>query len=144
MENATKALLIAAAVLIVIMIIGIALKVSGSANSSVKQAETTMSAIEIQTFNSRFTPYIGKNISNNSVIKLECMILKILSEGEKNIKFTIKWGEINKYTDKCTVKDLNDLINETSKIDYQNCKYTVTVEYDSNGLINKVKASKSN
>ena len=57
MENATKALLIAAAVLIAILIISLGLVVYNSSAETVKQAN--LSSQEVSTANEKFTRYNG-------------------------------------------------------------------------------------
>jgi len=59
MENASKALLIAGAVLIVILLIGIGMLIYSKSTGVVQTASESMSAQEIQAFNSKFTIYEG-------------------------------------------------------------------------------------
>ena len=59
MENATKALLIAAAVLVAILIISLGLVVYNRASETVSSVD--MSGQEIQAFNEKFLKYNGKN-----------------------------------------------------------------------------------
>ena len=51
MENATKALLIAAAVLVAIIIISLGVAIVSSAKGQVDQASTALSGAEIDAFN---------------------------------------------------------------------------------------------
>ena len=59
MENASKALLIAGAILIVILLIGIGMLIYSRSTGVVDIAAGSMNAQEIQAFNSQFTPYEG-------------------------------------------------------------------------------------
>ena len=59
MENASKALLIAAAVLIVILIIAFGMKIFNSTGDTSGQAEDLASSQQMQTFNAQFTAYEG-------------------------------------------------------------------------------------
>jgi len=59
MENASKALLIAASVLIVILLIAVGMKIFNSTSGTTDNVETTMNATQIATFNSKFTAYSG-------------------------------------------------------------------------------------
>lgn len=68
MENATKALLIAAAVLIAILIISLGLVVYNNSASTVNQAN--LSSQEIQAQNEKFTRYNGKNKRGSEVNSL--------------------------------------------------------------------------
>lgn len=65
MENATKALLIAAAVLIAILIISLGLVVYNSSAETVKQAN--LSQQEVQTANEKFARYNGDNKRGSEV-----------------------------------------------------------------------------
>lgn len=66
MENATKALLIAAAVLVAILIISLGLVVFNMASETVKNS-ANLSAQEIQSFNEQFTQYQGDNVRGSNV-----------------------------------------------------------------------------
>jgi len=68
MENASKALIIAGAILLSIAIIGIGMSVFNQAQDSVNNAN--MDEAFITTFNSKFTPYEGKNIKGSRVNNL--------------------------------------------------------------------------
>ena len=65
MENATKALLIAAAVLVAILIISLGLAVYNKASSATDSAD--LSATEIQAQNEKFLKYEGKNRRGSEV-----------------------------------------------------------------------------
>lgn len=69
MENATKALLIAAAVLVAILIISLGLVVYNMAAESVNN-NSSLSAQEIQAFNDQFTQYEGDNVRGTRVNSL--------------------------------------------------------------------------
>lgn len=60
MENASKALLIAAAVLVVILIIAFGMQIMNSSTGTTDQVDSTMNTSEAQAFNSQFTAYRGK------------------------------------------------------------------------------------
>ena len=66
MENATKALLIAAAVLIAILIISIALVVYTKASETVHNAGD-LSEYQIQQINEKFRKYEGESVSGSDV-----------------------------------------------------------------------------
>lgn len=69
MENASKALLMGASILIAVLILGIATRFFGSASSVTKQYDKTMEATQISTFNSNFTKFAGAvvNEANNEL-----------------------------------------------------------------------------
>ncbi len=60
MENASKALLIAGAILIAILLISVGMMVMQSGQGIISGAEESMSAHEIELFNKEFENYIGK------------------------------------------------------------------------------------
>lgn len=66
MENAVKALLIAAAVLIAILIISLGLVVYNRASETVNSAGD-LSEYQVQQFNEKFTKYQGENVSGSDV-----------------------------------------------------------------------------
>lgn len=70
MENATKALLIAGSVLIVILLIAFGMRIFNSTSGTADQVEGTMQTTEMAMFNNKFLPYIGKNKSKTDVISL--------------------------------------------------------------------------
>ena len=67
MENATKALLIAAAVLIAIIIISLGVYVVTLAQKQMKGAETGLNEVEIQSFNATYKSYEGTSVSGTKV-----------------------------------------------------------------------------
>lgn len=69
MENATKALIIAAAILIAIVLISLGVFVLGQGNTMV-QENSDLSDVEVSTFNSKFEPYLGGNVSGTKVKQL--------------------------------------------------------------------------
>lgn len=69
MENATKALLIAAAILIAIVVITLGVFVLGKGSTLVKD-NSDMSDVEISTYNSKFEAYFGTNVRGAQVNQL--------------------------------------------------------------------------
>lgn len=59
MENATKALIIAASVLIVIVLIAIGIKLLGSSQRTTSQVDELSGSMAVAAFNSQFTDYVG-------------------------------------------------------------------------------------
>ena len=60
MENATKALMIAGAVLIAILIIGVGMLIYNSAQGSIEGATSKISQQQLELFNNEFVQYEGK------------------------------------------------------------------------------------
>lgn len=63
MENATKALIIAGAVLISILLISVGIMVFNAANDPIAQAQKSSESQAIQMFNEQFSPYLGKGVT---------------------------------------------------------------------------------
>lgn len=67
MENASKALLIAGAILIAILLIGIGMLIFGNIGGFTYQAQQQTDAMQIEMFNRQFQQYAGKNVSGSNV-----------------------------------------------------------------------------
>ena len=65
MENASKALIIAGAILLSILIIAIGIFIFNGANSTITDSMTSMSTQEIQSFNNQFDSYSGEQSGSN-------------------------------------------------------------------------------
>ncbi len=93
MENASKALIIAGAILLSILLISMGIIVYRNASSTINSAD--MSETETQTFNGKFTPYLGTNVTANQVYSL-CESVQTSNQTEKTngtkryVKVTIK------------------------------------------------------
>ena len=74
MENATKALLIAGAVLLVIMIISVGLMIFNSANGQISNAISSMNQQEKDQFNNKFYSYEGRQ-SGSSIKTLYSTVI---------------------------------------------------------------------
>ena len=70
MENATKALLIAAGVLIVILLIAFGMSIFNSTGDTSGQVADASSSQQMQTFNAQFQSYIGSNKSGTMIRNL--------------------------------------------------------------------------
>ena len=65
MENASKALIIAGAILLCILIIAIGMFIYNSAQSTITDSMTSLSTQEIDAFNNQFTSYEGFQTGSN-------------------------------------------------------------------------------
>ena len=114
MENASKALIIAGAILLAILIIGLGVFIYNQASNTV--GETGMDQVAIRQFNGQFEPYINKTIDSTAA--------KALIDTANNVNQTgINRVEILGVTSKSNVKTGH--------------KYTVTPSY-SNGVITEI------
>ena len=67
MENATKALLIAAAVLVAIIIISLGVTIVSGARNQIGKSSDALDDAEIEAFNSKFSSYEGTSVSGTRV-----------------------------------------------------------------------------
>ncbi len=94
MENATKALLIAAAILIAIVLISIGVYVLNIGQQSVQNADMTEQ--EIATFNAKFNGYQGANVMGSKVNALiQTVASNNLSEGKTGKRVKISYPGVN-------------------------------------------------
>lgn len=132
MENATKALLIAAAVLIAILIISLGLVVYNKASETVDGAGD-LSEYQIQQFNEKFRKYEGTNVSGSEVnAMIETAFNHNLAQGDTSTMVTVSVNDGTttknyvtntstttspdtvqtgyRYTVKCTISDKSKLV----------------------------------
>lgn len=145
MENASKALLIAGAILICILLIGVGMLVYNGAMNGIDQGIASMDANAKEAFNTQFTHYEGKKsgsnvralignvISNNSANKeIEGKTVGVKLDGVSFTGVTVKAeGE----TDADNLAKLRAAINTGAT-------YNVTVQYADTGLIKTVTIGK--
>ena len=79
MENATKALIIAAAVLVALLVIALGVGVYNAASE--QTGDINMTEYEIQKFNEKFTQYQGNNVSG---IKVNAMLKAVFYHNQAN------------------------------------------------------------
>lgn len=91
MENASKALLIAGAILIVILLIAVGMMVYRGAQGSINKAIGQMSSTEKDIHNSQFEPYIG---SNKSGSELRTLYSKVISNNSDDDNVSVKISNI--------------------------------------------------
>ena len=79
MENATKALMIAGAVLIAILIIGVGMMIYNSAQGSIDGATSQVAQQEVEMFNSGFVQYEGKRSGS----QVKALMSSVLNNNNK-------------------------------------------------------------
>ena len=124
MENATKALLIAAAVLIAILIISLGLVVYNTSAETVKSAN--LSQQEVQSANEKFARYNGENKRGSEVnANIDAAAA---NETGRQVSVTLDNSEILSKTAKSITKQA-----DTSKL------YKIEVQYNgAGGLVDKI------
>ncbi len=118
MENASKALIIAGAILISILLISVGVLIMNSTGDTQKSVEDQSKAIAIRTFNAQFTPYEGED---QSASQIRALISAVNSSNGTNTEHKVEW------TDK-----------QTPTVNL-NKKYKVTLEYDDGGYVKTIK-----
>lgn len=81
MENGAKALLIAGAILISIILMTIGIYVMSSTSRASEQVETDMKATSANVFNSKISQYFGKDVSSS---KVKTMLSIIMNNNSKS------------------------------------------------------------
>lgn len=124
MENATKALLIAAAILVAIIIIGIVMGVVTKGQEQVQDVD--LSGHEATAFNAKFKGYEGTNVPASDVRALLNAVLTH-NQSEDDSFVEVKDGDITMGTNATAISTVDG-----SK------RYTVTLNYE-NGKVNSIK-----
>ncbi len=128
MENASKALLIAAAILIAIVLITFGVIVLGQGSEIINN--TSMSETEVTTFNAKFTAFEGKNVRGSKVNSLlNTMVQSNLAQDDAGKKVAI---------DKDSTTNIEISDNEVKKKADTGKNYEVTMKYKDNGLIGTI------
>ena len=134
MENATKALLIAAAVLVAILIISLGLAVYNKASTATDSAD--LSAAEIQAQNEKFLKYNGDKKRGSEVnALLQTVLSNNLNATEESSKVAVDGGVVD------LAKDATSITTraETSKL------YKIQVNQDGpGGVVQTITITESN
>ena len=117
MENASKALIIAGAILISILLISVGIIIMNAINDPVKQGADTATSQAVEIFNSKFSGYAGTGVDYNTAKqcivacnstkggdhKVECAttIGSLDSKGKYDIEF--EFDDDTGYIKKCTI-----------------------------------------
>ena len=144
MENASKALIMAGAVLVAILIVSLGVIIFNNFSKSVKD-NANMDEQEIANFNSKLTPYMGDSISGSQVNALIQLVISIdtsaysskeLGRGVK-ITYPSTNGENTISLNNSGVQNSNNAA--TKKVATGMGKfYKVESKYGDNGLINEI------
>ena len=87
MENASKALIIAGAILLAILIIGLGVYIYRQAAGVIDTG--TMDQLVVSQFNAQFEPYLGNNVSGSNVKQL-IKIIKASNRAKEDLTVTIE------------------------------------------------------
>lgn len=132
MENASKALLIAGAVLIVIVLISVGMLIVQQASSTVDEAGNYSSKQAVETFNTQFTQYAGSQ-KGSSIKTLLSSIATSNATNESGHIITVKFDTDS--TGKTSASDINAIVSSV----VNSKTYTVTIsETGTDGYISGI------
>lgn len=128
MENATKALIIAGAVLISILLISVGIMVFNAANEPIGQAQTSSEQQAAQMFNESFTSYLGTKVSAQQakgvISAVQASNAKNDAEHQVELSGKTKVSEISSKSKYDIIEEYGDGNNSTTK--GYICKITIT------------------
>ena len=107
MENASKALIIAGAILLSILIIAIGMYIYNSSQNSINEAGSQISAQEVQSFNQTWEMYEGKQSGAN----VRTLISKMASNANANAKEDTRLPDLT-----YTASDGGETVEVVSKV----------------------------
>ena len=122
MENASKALIIAGAILVAILLIGIGVVLINNTTGVTDATRDQMDSQAVQIKNGSFTQYAGSQKGSS---------IKSLLNTIASVKASGRSITVYKNTTASDVKTLTGSVKEKNT-------YTVSFDYDSNGVIDKV------
>lgn len=143
MENASKALLIAGAILIVILLIAVGMLVYNGARGSIDKAIGQMSSTEKDIHNKQFEPYLNDKVSGSN---LKTLYSKVISNNGEEANVKVKISTVN--TAGIPVTDSKTDVETNISKSLSNIKtkasdtYKVTAKYD-NGVIKEIAVKKN-
>ncbi len=134
MENASKALLIAGAILIVILIIGVGMLVFSSTTGTIDEAVKQMSSTEKDMYNQQFTQYEGTRVNGSNV---KALLQKIRNNNNTNSDIDAKQVDFS-FKASANAEEITDISQISTAISKVNTAgtYTVKVEDKKNGFAN--------
>lgn len=131
MENATKALLIAAAVLIAIVLIAVGIKILSSTQGVTGEVEKVSDAMGKSVFNSQFTDYMGTQNGTQVKSVLSKAAATYRSNSPRKVYVTVNGGA---GLTGGTYNSANEIATVMSALKVTS-NYTIGVTYDSEGYV---------
>lgn len=110
MENASKALLIAGAILLAILIIAIGMFIYTSAQSTVNDSMTSLTTQEVDAFNNQFISYEGQQTGSN----VKALIGRLVANANT---YTEEPGKVPTVTVKDKVDSTDSVSTKTATMD---------------------------
>jgi len=137
MENATKALIIAAAILIAIVLISLGVFVLGNGSQLVKE-NSDMSAEQVTAYNAEWEVYIGKATGSKVKQLINAVNQHNRTTDDASKKITLDGGD--KIKEKDSTKKIYEVKTENGKSKIEDgISYTVSIaDYTSAGLVSTI------
>lgn len=127
MENASKALIIAGAILISILLIGVGVAIYQRSMDPINEANNSMSDQEKQIFNQKFEDYAGQNVRGSTV---KSLISAVIANNATYSEEEDKKITVNNTSDDSSLSQQRNGIKSTAK-------YKVDLGY-SKGLVHTI------
>lgn len=126
MENASKALIIAGSILVVILLIAVGMRVFNATSGTTENTKTTMQATEIAMFNNKFIAYAG---SNKSAAQVKALANVVIAHNAVN-------------SHKVSINGSTDATTITTYVSSLSGLYTINLTHDdATGLIKTITIS---
>ena len=148
MENASKALLIAGAILISILIIAIGMYIYSTSQGSINNAMTQMDTQEIEAFNKEWSIYDGRMTGSQVKALIGKLIANVETYRDENVKIIDLYCEPTPTAGQNVTAQFNhDQPNEAAFVGLLNTAYSrvqakhtynVIISYNTNGLIDGI------
>ena len=132
MENATKALLMAGAILIAILLIGVGIIIFRSTNGIEDNVDKTSSAMAASTFNAQFLNYTGNNVP---AVRVKSLLSAVIASNAQNTE-----GAMSAKDRKITInfKGTDNMLPENVMSQINDPYYNVQVGVYKQGYISKI------
>lgn len=139
MDNASKALIIAGAILIAVMLVSLGVMLYNTAAGVAETTTGSVQALGVAGFNAQFETYLG---TGKTKAQAAGLVSKVLSNNANNdifiyINFVVEHGSGDEIDEAFENEDLNDIrftINAA-----RNVKYNIDVdEYSADGTIESI------
>ena len=139
MENASKALIIAGAILISILLISVGVLIMNSTSGVTSGMDSSAKAMEMQSFNSQFTPYAGAGISASQVRSLVSVVISSNATNDNHIISIRTSGD--GYDSNTLFTSGTSTTSELAKINQgldSTYKFRVELIYDNDGFVEEI------
>ena len=130
MENATKALVIAGAILVAILLIAVGVRVLNSTKGTTESTKSTMKATEITMFNNKFTAYAG---GGKTAAQVRALANVVIAHNATNPEHQVEFMGQTK------AQAIESQLNNSNIV--QANGNVIRLVYDSNGLVNSIKVN---